>query len=67
MIEWLFGKTALAVADPTLINAVEDLGTAASENVTGILGSSVITTVGLFLAIVIGVGLVFKFLKRGAR
>jgi len=69
VLNWVFGiNTAHAVANPTLINAVEDVSTAASENVTGVIGSTtVVTTIGVFLAITIGVGLLFRLLKRSSK
>lgn len=69
LLALLFGIPVVhAAADPTLINAVGGITNSATENVTGIVASStVMSGVGLFLAITLGIGLLFWLLKKGIR
>jgi len=65
----LFGvHAAEAAANATLINAANDVSTATQENVLGILGSAtVVTWIGIGLAITIGLAFLFKLSKRAVR
>lgn len=57
-----------AAAEPELVNAAGAVATSAQDNVLGILGNStLVATIGVLLAITIGVALIFKFLKRSSR
>jgi hypothetical protein len=60
--------TAYAAAEPALVNAAGSIATATQDNVIGVISNAtLITTMGVLLAVVIGVGLLFKFLKRSAK
>jgi len=59
---------AHAAAEPELVNAAGAVATSAQDNVLGVVGNATLVgAIGVLLAIVIGVGLIFKFLKRSAR